>query len=44
MNLPIDSASVSAVPMAAHVSLVMGKKEAPANFLLMHAIGTMWPA
>ena len=30
---------VSAVPMAARVSQVVGQKENPANFLLMHAMG-----
>ena len=33
------SAGVSAVPMAARVSQVLGQKENPANFLLMHAMG-----
>ena len=35
----IGSAGVSAVPMAARVSQVVGQKENPANFLLMHAMG-----
>ena len=35
----ICSAGVSAVPMAARVSQVVGQKENPANFLLMHAMG-----
>ena len=33
------SAGVSAVPMAARVSQVVGQKENPGNFLLMHAMG-----
>ena len=33
------SAGVSAVPMAARVSQVVGQKEDPSNFLLMHAMG-----
>jgi oxaloacetate decarboxylase beta subunit len=39
MNPLIGSAGVSAVPMAARVSQVVGQKENPSNFLLMHAIG-----
>ena len=39
INPLIGSAGVSAVPMAARVSQVVGQKENPANFLLMHAIG-----
>ena len=39
VNPLIGSAGVSAVPMAARVSQVVGQKENPANFLLMHAIG-----
>ena len=39
VNPLIGSASVSAVPMAARVSQVVGQKENPANFLLMHAMG-----
>ncbi len=35
----IGSAVVSAVPMAARVSQVVGQKENPKNFLLMHAMG-----
>ena len=35
----IGSAGVSAVPMAARVSQVVGQKENPKNFLLMHAMG-----
>ena len=35
----IGSAGVSAVPMAARVSQVVGQKENPSNFLLMHAMG-----
>ena len=33
------AAGVSAVPMAARVSQVVGQKENPSNFLLMHAMG-----
>ena len=49
INPLIGSAGVSAVPMAARVSQVVGQKENPRNFLLMHAIpaergGVMWPA
>ena len=39
INPLIGSAGVSAVPMAARVSQVVGQKENPANFLLMHAMG-----
>ena len=39
VNPLIGSAGVSAVPMAARVSQVVGQKENPANFLLMHAMG-----
>ncbi len=39
LNPLIGSAGVSAVPMAARVSQVVGQKENPANFLLMHAMG-----
>ena len=35
----IGSAGVSAVPMAARVSQIVGQKANPANFLLMHAMG-----
>jgi sodium ion-translocating decarboxylase beta subunit len=35
----IGSAGVSAVPMAARVSQVMGARADPKNFLLMHAMG-----
>jgi sodium ion-translocating decarboxylase beta subunit len=38
-NPLIGSAGVSAVPMAARVSQVVGQKENPGNFLLMHAMG-----
>ena len=38
-NPLIGSAGVSAVPMAARVSQVVGQKANPSNFLLMHAIG-----
>jgi len=39
LNPLIGSAGVSAVPMAARVSQVVGQKENPSNFLLMHAMG-----
>ena len=39
VNPLIGSAGVSAVPMAARFSQVVGQKENPANFLLMHAMG-----
>ena len=39
INPLIGSAGVSAVPMAARVSQDVGRKENPANFLLMHAMG-----
>ncbi len=39
INPLIGSAGVSAVPMAARVSQVVGQKENPGNFLLMHAMG-----
>lgn len=39
MNPLIGSAGVSAVPMAARVSQVVGQEEDPGNFLLMHAMG-----
>ncbi len=39
MNPLIGSAGVSAVPMAARVSQMVGQKENPSNFLLMHAMG-----
>ena len=39
INPLIGSTGVSAVPMAARVSQVVGQKENPANFLLMHAMG-----
>jgi oxaloacetate decarboxylase beta subunit len=39
INPLIGSAGVSAVPMAARVSQVVGAKERPDNFLLMHAMG-----
>ncbi|MCD8360387.1 MAG: sodium ion-translocating decarboxylase subunit beta [Acidaminococcaceae bacterium] len=38
-NPLIGSAGVSAVPMAARVSQLVGQKANPANFLLMHAMG-----
>ena len=38
-NPLIGSAGVSAVPMAARVSQVIGQKANPSNFLLMHAMG-----
>jgi len=39
VNPLIGSAGVSAVPMAARVSQVVGQKEDPGNYLLMHAMG-----
>ncbi|MCX7776153.1 MAG: sodium ion-translocating decarboxylase subunit beta [Rectinemataceae bacterium] len=39
VNPLIGSAGVSAVPMAARVSQVVGAQEDPTNFLLMHAMG-----
>ena len=39
INPLIGSAGVSAVPMAARVSQVEGRKANPTNFLLMHAMG-----
>ena len=39
INPLIGSAGVSAVPMAARVAQDVGRKENPANFLLMHAMG-----
>ena len=39
INPLIGSAGVSAVPMAARVSQMVGQKEDPGNFLLMHAMG-----
>ena len=39
VNPLIGSAGVSAVPMAARVSQVVGAKAKPGNFLLMHAMG-----
>ena len=39
VNPLIGSAGVSAVPMAARVSQVVGSEENPGNFLLMHAMG-----
>lgn len=39
INPLIGSAGVSAVPMAARVSQMVGQKENPSNYLLMHAMG-----
>ena len=39
INPLIGSAGVSAVPMAARVSQIVGQKDNPSNFLLMHAMG-----
>jgi oxaloacetate decarboxylase beta subunit len=39
VNPLIGSAGVSAVPMAARVAQVEGRKYNPSNFLLMHAMG-----
>jgi oxaloacetate decarboxylase beta subunit len=39
VNPLVGSAGVSAVPMAARVSQLVGQREDPTNFLLMHAMG-----
>ena len=39
VNPLIGSAGVSAVPMAARVANLVGQKNNPSNFLLMHALG-----
>jgi oxaloacetate decarboxylase beta subunit len=39
INPLIGSAGVSAVPMAARVSQIVGQRANPRNFLLMHALG-----
>ncbi len=39
INPMIGAAGVSAVPMAARVVQIMGQKENPKNYLLMHAMG-----
>ncbi len=39
INPMIGAAGVSAVPMSARVVQVMGRKENPKNYLLMHAMG-----
>ena len=39
VNPLIGSAGVSAVPMAARVTQVVGQRDNPRNFLLMHAMG-----
>jgi len=39
VNPLIGSAGVSAVPMAARVSQIVGQKANPTNYLLMHAMG-----
>jgi sodium ion-translocating decarboxylase beta subunit len=39
INPLIGSAGVSAVPMAARISHLLGRKEDPDNWLLMHAMG-----
>jgi oxaloacetate decarboxylase beta subunit/glutaconyl-CoA decarboxylase len=39
INPLIGSAGVSAVPMAARVSQMVGMKAKPGNYLLMHAMG-----
>ena len=39
VNPLIGSAGVSAVPMAARVSQIVGQKSCPGNYLLMHAMG-----
>jgi len=39
VNPLIGSAGVSAVPMAARISQIVGQREDPQNFLLMHVMG-----
>ena len=39
INPMVGAAGVSAVPMAARVVQIMGQKENPRNFLLMHSMG-----
>jgi oxaloacetate decarboxylase beta subunit len=39
VNPMIGGAGVSALPMSARVVQLMGQKEDPSNFLLMHAMG-----
>ena len=39
INPLIGSAGVSAVPMAARVSQIVGQQYNPSNYLLMHAMG-----
>ena len=39
INPLIGSAGVSAVPMAARTSHIVGQQENPNNWLLMHAMG-----
>ena len=39
INPLIGSAGISAVPMAARVSQIVGQEENPSNYLLMHAMG-----
>jgi len=39
INPLVGSAGVSAVPMAARISQIVGQREDPQNFLLMHAMG-----
>lgn len=39
VNPLIGSAGVSAIPMAARVSQIEGKRANPNNYLLMHAMG-----
>ena len=39
INPLIGSAGVSAVPMAARVSQLVGMRAKPGNYLLMHAMG-----
>ena len=41
INPLIGSAGVAAVPMAARISQVEGRKANPSNFLLMHAMGCL---
>ena len=39
LNPLIGGAGLSAVPMAARVAQMVGQKENPSNFILMHAMG-----
>jgi len=39
MNPMLGAAGISAFPMSARVIHILGRKEDPTNYLLMHAIG-----